>query len=143
MKDSASLMFEWRSIRLKLKDGLTEDNLQEMTDWFFSLNPSVHGFNYDDMKTWPDIWRYISEEFYTESGNGLGMFYTLVHADYKPELWLIHDLYHSDIYLVCIIDDYVLNRKSGKVEKLSEVRSDLDVLEKHTSDNVMETIKFN
>lgn len=145
MNDKAQMLFQWREQRLKLKDNYNKEGLQDTFDWFKSLNPSPYGFNYDDNRTWPDIWQYISEGYYTRSGNGLALFYTIVHSfpEKEPELWLIHDLLYVDMYLITVVDGYVLNRMSGEVELLSEVERDLNVLEKHTKTAVMEAVKWN
>lgn len=145
MNDKAKLLFDWRQQRLALKDNFTKEGLQEVFDWFKSLNPSLHGFNYDDNRTWPDIWQYLSDGYYSRSGNGLGLFYTIVHTfpEKEPELWLIHDLLHTDMYLIAIIDGYVLNRDSGEVELLADVQSDLHILTKHTKEEVMTAVKWN
>lgn len=146
MKEVSQLLYEWRKHRLNLTDKFTKKSLQEMMNWFTSLNAHAHGFNYDDMTTWPDAWQYISEGFYTRSGNGLAIFYTVTFAqpEKKVELWLVHDLLHSDMYLLPIVDDkYVLNRMSGNVENLKDVIKDFNILEKHNKDDVLNGIKFN
>lgn len=143
MSEHAKMLYEWRQHRLALQNSFTEEKLQELMDWFELLDPSIHGFDYDHMDTWPTIWQYITEGYYTKSGNGLGLFYTMVYVDKDPELWLVHDLLHSDIYLITIVDGLVLNRRSGVIEKLDEIIDDLDVLEKHSKDKVMTNVKFN
>ena len=144
MKDTATLLYEWRQHRLKLKDNFNEENLQNAMDWWNALNPRAHGFDFDHLDTWPDVWEYITEGFYTVSGNGLGMFYTVLHADETKdvEIWAIHDLLHTDMYLIAVVDGYVLNRMSGKVENLEDVKSDLNILAKHTKDEVITELKY-
>ena len=102
MHDKATLLYEWRQLRLNLQKEYSQKQLQELVNWLARLNPAVHGFNFDDMTTWPDIWEYISEGYYTRSGNGLACFYTLHHAQPKKDnqLWLVHDLYFGDMFLV-------------------------------------------
>lgn len=145
MNDKAALLFDWRQQRLELENNFNKEGLQKLYDWFKSLNPHTHGFNYDDINTWPDIWQYLSEGYYTRSGNGLGLFYTIVHTfpEKEPELWLIHDLLHTDMYLLTIVDGYVLNRSSGEIELFDDVKNDLNILEKHTKQSVMDAIKWN
>ena len=144
MKDSATLLYEWRQVRLQLKEQFCESNLQKAIDFWKNINHHRHGFNYDHMDTWPDVWQYITEGFYTNSGNGLACFYTVYHANPKtnPEVWLIHDLEHGDMYLVCYVNGYILNRISGKLEKLEDIKDDISILEKHSCDTVIENIKF-
>ena len=144
MRDKAALLYEWRQIRLQLKEQFCESNLQKTIDWWKTLNYHTHGFNYDNRNTWPDVWEYISEDFYTNSGNGLGCFYTAYHADpkKKPEVWLIHDLAHGDMYLVCYVDGYILNRVDGKLYKYKDIEDDMSVLEKHTAEEIIETLKY-
>lgn len=143
MKDTATLLFEWRTTRLNLKEEFSEKNLQGALDFFKKLDYSRHGFNYDHLNTWPDVWEYITEGFYTNSGNGLACFYTAYHADPKtnPEVWLVHDLLHGDMYLVCHVNGYILNRMSGKVEKYTDVADDLDILEKHDAEKIVNAVK--
>lgn len=144
MRDTAALLYEWRQTRLKLKEQFCESNLQKVISWFKSLEYHTHGFNYDQTYTWPDIWEYITEGFYTNSGNGLGCFYTIYHSNPKknPELWLVHDLEYGDMYLICYVDGYILNRVSGKLEKYSDIADDIDILEKHTSEKIIEILKY-
>ena len=144
MRDKAALLYEWRQIRLQLKEQFCESNLQKTIDWWKTLNYHTHGFNYDNRNTWPDVWEYISEDFYTNSGNGLGCFYTAYHADpkKKPEVWLIHDLAHGDMYLVCYVDGYILNRVDGKLYKYEDIKDDMSILEKHTAEEIIETLKY-
>ena len=75
----------------------------------------------------------------------MGLFYTIVHTfpEKEPELWLIHDLLHTDMYLISIVDGYILNRDSGEVELLADVQSDLHILTKHTKEEVMTAVKWN
>ena len=80
MQDKATLLYEWRQLRLKIQNDFSQKQLQNMMNWWKSLEPAVHGFNYDDMKTWPDVWEYINEGYYTHSGNGLGCFYSIHYA---------------------------------------------------------------
>ena len=135
MKDNATRLFEWRQTRLNLKEDFSEKNLQSAMDFWKSLDYSRHGFDYDHPHVWPDVWEYISEQFYTNSGNGVGCFYTAYHArpDLNPEVWLVHDLSLGDMYLVCYVDGYILNRMSGNVEKYDAIANDLDILEKHSA----------
>ena len=144
MKDKSTLLFEWRQRRLELKNNFTEDNLQAVIDWWKSLNYHIHGFNYDNPMIWPDVWEYISEEFYTNSGNGLGCFYTVHHAcpDKDPELLLIHDLLYGDIYLICVVDGYILNRSSGILENMNNTINDFDILKRFSKEFILDTLKF-
>lgn len=144
MKDKSLLLFEWRQIRLELKNNFTEENLQNVIDWWKHLDYHAQGFDYDNPKTWPDVWEYISEEFYTNSGNGLGCFHTvnLALPDKDPELLLVHDLLHGDIYLICVVDGWVLNRRSGKLEIYEHVKEDLDIIERHSKEFILDTLKF-
>lgn len=145
MNDSAQLLFEWRQQRLALEKNYNTQGLQALTDWFKSLRPSMHGLNYDDLDTWPTMWEYLSDGYPSVSGNGLGVFYTIVHTfpEKEPEIWLIHDLYHSHMYLIVIVDGYVLNRMSNEVELFDAVKDDLNVLEKHTKQSVLDATKWN
>lgn len=144
MKDKSTLLYEWRQQRLELKNNFTETNLQKVVDWWKSLDYHSQGFNYDNLTTWPDVWEYISEEFYTNSGNGLGCFYTVHHAhpDKDPELLLIHDLLYGDIYLICIVDGWLLNRSSGILERVDDVRADFDILKRFSKELILDKLKF-
>jgi hypothetical protein len=144
MKDKSTLLYEWRQIRLQLKNDFTKDNLQDVVTWWKKLNYHHNGFNYDNPTTWPDVWEYISEQFYTNSGNGLGCFYTVYHSDVTldPELMLIHDLYYGDMYLICVVDGWILNRRNGIVEKLEDVSKDIDILKRFSKDFIIDTLKF-
>lgn len=143
MKDTATRLFEWRQTRLNLKQEFSEKNLQEAINFWKSLDYSRHGFDYDHPDVWPDVWEYISEEFFTNSGNGLGCFYTIHHArpDLKPEVWLIHDLTLGDMYLVCYADGYILNRMNGKVEKFEHIQNDIDIMERHDAEKIINAVK--
>lgn len=144
MRDTAALLYEWRQTRLQLKEQFCESNLQKAIDWWKSLKYHMNGFNYDQTYTWPDVWEYISEGHYTNSGNGLGCFYTVYHAtpNKNPEVWLIHDLFYGDMYLVCYVDGYILNRSSGKLDKYEDIKHDIDILEKHSATDIIETLKY-
>jgi hypothetical protein len=144
MKDKSTLLYEWRQQRLELKNNFTETNLQKVVDWWKSLDYHSQGFNYDNLTTWPDVWEYISEEFYTNSGNGLGCFYTVHHAhpDKDPELLLIHDLLYGDIYLICIVDGWLLNRSSGILERVDDVHADFDILKRFSKELILDKLKF-
>ena len=144
MQDKAILLYEWRQLRLKLQEKLTKSTLQEIVNWWKSFPYHSHGLNYDDITTWPDVWEYISEAYYTNSGNGLACYYTLYHAlpDKKPELWLILDLeFSGDIYLVAVIDGYILNRMNGKVEKYADVKGDIDIMERINCEDIITHLK--
>lgn len=143
MKDKATLLYEWRELRIKLQNEFTEETLQEIITWWQSIDHHVHGLNYDHVHTWPDVWEYISEEFYTRSGNGLGCFYTIYHAmkDKNPEVWLIQDLEYSDIYLVAYADGYILNRLDGELAKYEDIKDDINILKRHKSEDIIKTIK--
>lgn len=143
MRDKATLLYEWRQLRLKLKEKFSEDNLKSVITWWKSLDYHVNGFNYDQLYTWPDVWEYISEGHYTNSGNGLACFYTVHHAQPKleSEVWLIHDLALGDMYLVCYVDGYILNRANGKLEKYEDIKNDIDILEKYNSQTVIDNLK--
>jgi hypothetical protein len=143
MTDTANLLYEWRQTRLNLKEEFSEKNLQEAMDFWKKLNYSRHGFDYDNSNAWPDAWEYITEEFYTNSGNGLGCFYTVNFArpDLEPEVWLVHDLLHGDMYLVCYVNGYILNRITGDVDKYDLVRDDLDIMARHSASKILNTIK--
>lgn len=143
MKDTATLLFEWRQTRLNLKEDFTKKNLQLALDFWKSLPYSRHGLDYDRPVAWPDAWEYITEQFYTNSGNGVGCFYTVHHArpDLKPEIWLIHDLRHGDLYLVCYVDGFILNRITGDVEEYISIQDDLDIIEKHDADSIISLVK--
>ena len=65
MKDTSTLLYEWRQCRLELKQDFTQKNLQRLVDWWQHLDYHSHGFDYDNLNTWPDVWEYITEEFYT------------------------------------------------------------------------------
>jgi hypothetical protein len=144
MKDKSTLLYEWRQCRLKLKQDFTETNLQHLVYWWQHLDYHSQGFDYDNPTNWPDVWEYISEGFYTNSGNGMGCFYSICHSnpDKEPELVLIHDLLYGDIYLVCIVDGWILNRSSGNVERFEDVATDIDILRHYTKEFVMDTLKF-
>jgi len=144
MQDKAILLYEWRQLRLKLQNKFTKSTLQEIVNWWKSFPYHSNGFNYDDVTTFPDVWEYISEKYYTNSGNGLACFYTLYHSypDKKPELWLILDLsLGGEIYLVAYMDGYVLNRLHGKVDKYEKVKSDIDIMERMTYDDIEPHLK--
>ena len=143
MKGTATLLFDWRQTRLDLKEEFSENNLQRVMDFWKSLDYSRHGFDYDRNAMWPDAWEYITEQFYTNSGNGLGCFYTVHHAHPKlePEVWLVHDLAHGDMYLVCYVDGYILNRITGELDKFELVQNDLDVLKKYTASTIIDAVK--
>ena len=143
MTDTANLLYEWRQTRLNLKEDFSEKNLQKAMDFWKKLDYSRHGFDYDRPASWPDVWEYITEEFYTNSGNGLGCFYTIHHArpDLNPEVWLIHDLSEGDMYLVCYVDGYILNRITGKLDKFELIKDDLDILTRHDSTKMINLVK--
>ncbi len=144
MQDKATLLYEWRQLRLKIQNDFSQKQLQNMMNWWKSLQPAVHGFNYDDMKTWPDVWEYINEGYYTHSGNGLGCFYTMHYAcpERDNRLWLIHDMYYGDMYLVTYTDGFVLNRSNGKVCNYEEHKKDLHIMEKYDTNNIISTLKY-
>ncbi|MDA8882903.1 hypothetical protein N9I00_00690 [bacterium] len=144
MKEQSTLLYEWRQRRLELKNNFTEHNLQEVIDWWKRLDYHHNGFNYDNPSIWPDVWEYITEGFYTNSGNGLGCLYTVHHAcpDKDPELLLIHDLLHGDMYLICVVDGWVLNRRSGILEKFEDVSKDFDILKRFSKEFILNTLKF-
>lgn len=144
MSNQASKLFEWREIRQELQNDFTEENLQRVITWWQSLDYRSNGFDYDNVDSWPNVWELIDEGQYTRSGIGLGCFYTVAHAYPKKEneIWLIHDLLYSEMYLVCYVDGYILNRASGKLEKFDNVKSDINILEKHTASTIMDALKF-
>ena len=144
MQDKAILLYEWRQLRLKLQNKFTKSTLQEIVNWWKSFPYHNHGLNYDDISTWPDVWEYISEEYYTNSGNGLGCFYTLYHAfpNNNPEIWLILDFSDGgEIYLVAYMDGYVLNRLNGKVDKYEDIKNDIDIMERTTYNDIESHLK--
>ncbi|MDA9374052.1 hypothetical protein N9R43_01585 [bacterium] len=143
MKDTATLLYEWRQTRLNLKEDFSEKNLQVVMDFWKSLNYSRHGFDFDRMEYWPDAWEYLTEGFFTNSGNGVGCFYSVYHArpELKPEVWLIHDLLHGDMYLVCYVDGYVLNRITGEVDKFERVQDDIDILKRFDASSIINNVK--
>ena len=128
MQDKATLLYEWRQLRLNLQKEYSQKQLQELIDWLAKLSPATHGFNFDDMTTWPDIWEYISEGYYTKSGNGLACFYTLHHSQPEKDnqLWLVHDLYFGDMYLVAYSEGYILNRSDNKLYSYSNIKNDAE-----------------
>ena len=65
MRDKATLLYEWRQLRLELQKEFSQKQLQNIMDWFEKLDPS-HGFNFDDITTWPDIWEYIMKDIIQE-----------------------------------------------------------------------------
>ena len=96
-------------------------------DWFEKLDLTPHGFNFDDITRLileNFIWEYINEGYYTRSGNGLGCLYTLHHfckiwqTKKDNQLWLVHDMYYGDMYLVVYSEGYILKR--GKMVKICE-----------------------
>ena len=144
MQDKAILLYEWRQLRLKLQNEFTKSTLQEIVNWWKSFPYHSNGLNYDDVTTWPDVWEYINEEFYTNSGNGLGCFYTLYHAfpNNNPEIWLILDVSDGgEIYLVAYVDGYVLNRLNGKVDKYEDIKNDIDIMERTTYNDIESHLK--
>lgn len=143
MKDKATLLYEWRQLRLKLAEDFNEQNLQNINNWWMSLDYHANGFNFDDLSTWPDVWQLISDGYYTRSGNGLGCFYTVHHSNPKLDcqVWLIHDFLYSDIYLVAYADGYILNRKNGILERYEDIKSDISVIERHDKDRIIEAVK--
>jgi hypothetical protein len=46
------------------------------------------------------------------------------------------------MYLVCYVDGYILNRSSGKLNKYEDIQNDIDILEKHAADKIIETLKY-
>lgn len=145
MTDKASMLFKWRETRLKLQKEFNKENLQNAVNWWESINYHTNGFNFDDMSTWPDVWQYINDGYYTKSGNGLALFFTVFYADESKdvELWLVHDLFYSNIYLVVYVDGYILNRASGEVEVYEEIKNDLSILEVHNKHSIIDAIKKN
>lgn len=55
---------------------------------------------------------------------------------------LIHDLYYGDMYLICVVDGWILNRRNGIVEKLEDVSKDIDILKRFSKDFIIDTLKF-
>ena len=110
------------------------------------LDPNPHGFNFDDITIEePHIWEYINEGYYTRSGNGLGCLYTLHHSvpEKDNQLWLVHDMYYGDMYLVVYSEGYILNRANGKICEYDEVnKKDLDILKKYDINEVISTLKY-
>ena len=51
-------------------------------------------------------------------------------ADKDPELLLIHDLLYGDIYLICVVDGFILNRSSGILENMNDTINDFDILKR-------------
>lgn len=143
MRDTATLLYEWRQTRLNLQDDFSEKNLQTAMDFWKSLDYSRQGFDFDHPNVWPDSWEYITEEFYTNSGNGVGCFYTVHHAkpDSNPEVWLVHDMSMGDMYLVCYVDGYILNRLTGVLEKFDLIQNDLHVMNKYSASTIINAVK--
>ena len=139
------MLFKWREIRLRLQNEFSKENLQNAVNWWESIKYHTHGFNFDDMSTWTDVWQYINDGYYTKSGNGLALFFTVFYADETKdtELWLVHDLLHSNIYLVVYVDGYILNRASGEVELYETVKNDLSILSVHKKFEIIDAIKRN
>ena len=42
MRDKATLLYEWRQLRLKLQDNFSQKQLQDTMDWFEKLDPNPH-----------------------------------------------------------------------------------------------------
>jgi len=145
MTDKADMLYKWREVRLALQKEFTKENLQKVSDWWESIKYFTNGFNFDDMSTWSDVWQYINDGYYTKSGNGLGIFFTIFYADEDKdvELWLAHDLYYSNIYLVVYVDGYILNRASGEVEVYEDIKNDLSIMEVHHKYKIIDAIKYN
>lgn len=145
MTDKADMLFKWREVRLALQKEFNKENLQKVLNWWESTKYHTNGFNFDDTSTWTDVWQYINDGYYTKSGNGLGIFFTIFYADEDKdaELWLVHDLYHSNIYLVVYVDGYILNRASGEVERYEDVKNDLSIMEVHNKYDIINAIKRN
>ena len=89
------------------------------------------------------IWEYINEGWYTLSGNGLASYFTLdfAYPDKDVQLWLIHDMFYGDMYLVAYVDGYILNRSDGKVCKYEEHKKDLHIMEKFDKMKIVSTLK--
>ncbi len=138
MQNSASLLYEWRQLRLDLKENLDKQTLQKINDWWGAIQHHVNGFNYDDISTWPDVWEYISEEFYTKSGHGLGCFYTFhyAHPKKKAEVWLVMDMEYGGMYLVAYADGYILNRTGGEVHLYEDIKDDLEIMTVITPEDI-------
>ena len=85
---------------------------------------------------------YINEGYYTHSGNGLGCFYTMHYAcpERDNRLWLIHDMYYGDMYLVTYTDGFVLNR-SEKYAIMKNIK-DLHIMEKYDTNKIISTLKY-
>ena len=47
MNEHATLLYEWRQTRLKLKDDFSDKNLQNSIDFWKSIKYHQHGLDYD------------------------------------------------------------------------------------------------
>lgn len=105
---------KWKEFRQTLSGLPLEQAVAEVNN-MWSTAPYVNYYlSPDDIKTWPDPWELLAENFYCELAKALGIVYTIYFTSHKNipmEIRVYYDYEAKDRYNVVWLDNgkYILN----------------------------------
>jgi hypothetical protein len=118
--DKPSRLQAWRAWRISLTDLSPESVHQEVATWWKFVPLVSKTFDPWRQETWPDPWALIGTGSFCPSGQGLGMFYSLVLANVKCELMLAV-IADTPRLMVILPDNKLLNYYDGEVIDVADV----------------------
>ena len=116
----------WKKLRNNIELMNLEEKLNYVSDFFSNFPMGARSVDYYAPLSWPSPWEIIFYGSFCKSSISILIFYTLCMSDNSiyAELRLVHD--GSQIYLIPVINNtFVLNYKSGMVNKCHEVESEI------------------
>lgn len=124
----------WKKFRRSLNELTIEDALEATADFWKNCPFTPYFLDPDDIKSWPDPWTLIEENYYCDLAKSLGMLYTLYLSDHKNylefEIRRYQDSESRLVYNLAYLNQgkYVLNLFDGEVVNNTSIDKKLKLL---------------
>lgn len=79
--DFAGRLESWNRLRDQTQTLSAEHALQKINAWWFDAPWKPYYLHWDDIKTWPDPWELLSDNYYCDLARALGILYTITLLD--------------------------------------------------------------
>ena len=130
---------EWRKFRKSLT-GTTKDQITRVVNFWSKAPIGSRYIDYYTPTEWPTPWEILHDSLFCKNTIAVMMYYTLLYSDYYDEedleILLINDKLCQDIFLIVLVDDFVLNYNHNQLNTYTEIQNNIEIIERYNFNDI-------
>lgn len=138
--NSGERLSRWRDFRKSLNSLPLDESLNRVVEFWNGCPFTPYYLDPDTPENWPDPWTLVEENYYCDLAKSLGILYTIVLTDHKPEVEIrvYYDKEARLHYNLVWIEDgkYVLNMTDGEVVNKTQIAKHFELRRRYGAEEL-------